>query len=428
VINAGTLEVGSVAYLGAAAAPVTFNGGTLQATASLYLTAPIVVGPNGGAFDTDGLDSAVAATITGSGALTVIDSTGSGGTLDLSNADASGFSGSLILASGLVVADGGGNLGSPGNSAIIFNGGGLRAGDSFAIASGQEIDVLAGGATFDADGYTLAIAASLGTIDDTSGAAGAVTVIDSSSQGSGVVRFSGDNLFQGATVSSGTLVVASPGGLADGAALTVGDWGTSISSGDSSSQTGQGMNALGRGNLGDDSPTAPTAPTAPASPTTPNDPGPLVSSILSADPTLIDADSVDFAVTFDEPVTGVTTADFGLVAAGPIGTVALVSGSGSQYTVTVDVAGSGTLGLSVLAGGTIVDAVGTPLAGASLASQQYIIDRQLWPRRRCSPAARRSVPARCSAPQGLRFTLKTRPCSIWWRACSPIRRPLIART
>jgi autotransporter-associated beta strand protein len=368
VINAGTLQVGSVAYLGAAAAPITFNGGTLQAAASLYLTAPIAVGPNGGTFDTDGLDSAVAATIAGSGALTVIDSTGSGGTLDLSNADASGFSGSLILGSGLVVADGGGNLGSPGNSAIIFNGGALRAGNSFAIAAGQEIDVLAGGATFDANGYTLAIAASLVTIDggDTSGAAGAVTVIDSSSQGSGVVRFSGDNLFQGATVSSGTLVVASPGGLADGAALTVGDWGSSISSGDSSSQTGQGMNALGPGSLGDDSPTAP------------NDPGPLVSLILCVDPTLIDADSVDFTVTFDEPVTGVTTADFGLVAAGPIATVAAVSGSGSQYTVTVDVTGSGTLGLSVLAGGTIVDAVGTPLAGASLASQQYIIDRQLY--------------------------------------------------
>ncbi|MGD9724304.1 MAG: FG-GAP repeat domain-containing protein [Pirellulales bacterium] len=75
--------------------------------------------------------------------------------------------------------------------------------------------------------------------------------------------------------------------------------------------------------------------------------------------------SADFAVTFTESVTGVDAADFVLAlggsaaAAGPI----VVSGSGSNYTVTVNgVTGAGSLGLNLRDDGSIRDVSNNPLA------------------------------------------------------------------
>ena len=63
---------------------------------------------------------------------------------------------------------------------------------------------------------------------------------------------------------------------------------------------------------------------------------------------LVDADSVVFSVAFNKSVTGVTPSDFAVDGNGVTGTVASVSGSGFQYTVTVSgVTGSGTLGLTI---------------------------------------------------------------------------------
>ncbi|MFZ5910658.1 MAG: hypothetical protein ACOYYU_11650 [Chloroflexota bacterium] len=60
--------------------------------------------------------------------------------------------------------------------------------------------------------------------------------------------------------------------------------------------------------------------------------------------------SVDYTVTFSEPVTGVDASDFVLTTSGLSGAeVSLVSDSGSRYTVTVAAGdGSGTLRLNLV--------------------------------------------------------------------------------
>ncbi|MBC7854412.1 MAG: hypothetical protein IAF94_13345, partial [Pirellulaceae bacterium] len=69
------------------------------------------------------------------------------------------------------------------------------------------------------------------------------------------------------------------------------------------------------------------------------------------------ASSVQFAVNFSEPVTGVDAADFRVVRSGSVASTSLaVSGAGSSYTVTVGgISGAGTLGLSLIDNDTIRD-------------------------------------------------------------------------
>ena len=94
--------------------------------------------------------------------------------------------------------------------------------------------------------------------------------------------------------------------------------------------------------------------------------------------------SVTYAVTFSEPVTGVTASDFQLALAG--GTTASsslvvspTSGYNSVYTVTVSgISGhGGTLGLNLVDNGSIVDQYGNQLANTSCtfaAQQTYATD------------------------------------------------------
>jgi pimeloyl-ACP methyl ester carboxylesterase len=87
--------------------------------------------------------------------------------------------------------------------------------------------------------------------------------------------------------------------------------------------------------------------------------------------------SVDFTVTFSEPVTGVDVSDFSLTTNDLTGeSVESVTGSGDTYTVTVNTgSGSGTIHLGVLDDDTIVDAVLTPLAGEFTSGETYAIDK-----------------------------------------------------
>ncbi len=111
-------------------------------------------------------------------------------------------------------------------------------------------------------------------------------------------------------------------------------------------------------------------------------PAVVSSNRAGASPTA--ATNVDFTVTFNEIVTGVNAADFGLTATGLVGSsVGAVSGSGTLYTVTVATgSGSGTIRLNVLDDDSIVDAVGNPLGaagagnGAFTSGQTYTIDRE----------------------------------------------------
>jgi len=97
---------------------------------------------------------------------------------------------------------------------------------------------------------------------------------------------------------------------------------------------------------------------------------PSIASITRADTNPTHAASVNFAVTFSEPVTGVNTSDFTPTVTGSIlggitgASVSGVTGSGTTYTVTVNTGtGSGTLRLDVSDDDTIVDAAGNPLGG-----------------------------------------------------------------
>jgi len=90
------------------------------------------------------------------------------------------------------------------------------------------------------------------------------------------------------------------------------------------------------------------------------------------------ASTVDFTVTFNEAVTGVTTTDFTPNATGIAGaTINGVTGSGTTYTVTVGTGTgtTGTLGCDVVTGGSIHDAAGNLFNTSFTAGQTYTIDR-----------------------------------------------------
>jgi hypothetical protein len=106
---------------------------------------------------------------------------------------------------------------------------------------------------------------------------------------------------------------------------------------------------------------------------------PTVVSVTRVNPNPTDLFSVDFTVTFSEPVTGVDTTgpdfdDFALDTFGltdPLITAVTVV-SETEYTVTVDTgSGNGTLGLDVLATGAIVDVSNNPLTEGFTGGETY---------------------------------------------------------
>jgi hypothetical protein len=96
---------------------------------------------------------------------------------------------------------------------------------------------------------------------------------------------------------------------------------------------------------------------------------PMLDSIVRANPDPTAAASVNFTVTFSEPVTGVDAADFSLTTTGIAGaSVTTVSGGPMAYNVTVSTgSGNGTLRLDVP-----VTATATDLSANSLADLPYI--------------------------------------------------------
>ncbi|MDP1847468.1 MAG: hypothetical protein Q8K79_06725 [Solirubrobacteraceae bacterium] len=95
--------------------------------------------------------------------------------------------------------------------------------------------------------------------------------------------------------------------------------------------------------------------------------GPTAAAIARVGSTLTNAGNVNWTVTFDEAVTGVTSADFALVRTGTVagGTISpTIVGSGTTYTVSATTGtGNGTLGLNLLDDDTIIDALTNPLGG-----------------------------------------------------------------
>ena len=110
---------------------------------------------------------------------------------------------------------------------------------------------------------------------------------------------------------------------------------------------------------------------------------PLVAaaSLLSANPS--NADSVDFLVTFSEPVTGVDIPDFSIDSPTMSGaSLTNITGSGHQYTVSVNTGvGEGALRLDFNDDDSVMDAAGNKPGGAGVgdgnfnAGEAYLMDR-----------------------------------------------------
>jgi len=109
---------------------------------------------------------------------------------------------------------------------------------------------------------------------------------------------------------------------------------------------------------------------------------PTVVSVTRTSANPSKAVSVNYLVTFSEPVYGVDSGDFTFTLSGVTGaTVTSVGGSGATRTVTVNTgSGNGTLQLDLTDNNTIVDYAINPLGGAgagngNFAGQAYIVDK-----------------------------------------------------
>lgn len=103
---------------------------------------------------------------------------------------------------------------------------------------------------------------------------------------------------------------------------------------------------------------------------------PAVTSINRVGTAISNATSVQYAVTFDSSVTGVSVGDFQLTGTGAAtGTISSVTGSGTTYTVTVNsISGDGTLRLDLKNAGTgIADSAGNAAPGYT-SGQSYTFD------------------------------------------------------
>ncbi|MGV3485438.1 MAG: hypothetical protein ACO1RT_13555, partial [Planctomycetaceae bacterium] len=94
---------------------------------------------------------------------------------------------------------------------------------------------------------------------------------------------------------------------------------------------------------------------------------PTVTSITRVGPSPTNAASIDFVVTFSEPVVTVSPSDFNLTTSGVTGAnITQVVGSGSDYTISVTTGSSdGTIRLDAVSGGTLRDLHGNELGAAA---------------------------------------------------------------
>lgn len=102
---------------------------------------------------------------------------------------------------------------------------------------------------------------------------------------------------------------------------------------------------------------------------------PTVISISSANTSPTNAASVDFSVTFSEPVSGVDLADFTLVTSTGA-TLTNITGSGASYLVSVSTGiGNDTLRLDFIDNDTVFDLAGNATASGFNSGGSYTVDR-----------------------------------------------------
>jgi CSLREA domain-containing protein len=101
---------------------------------------------------------------------------------------------------------------------------------------------------------------------------------------------------------------------------------------------------------------------------------PVVQSITRASANPTNAASVEFTVTFSEPVVSVDTTNFTLTTTGGVtgASILAVSGPSDIYTVSVDTgSGDGTIRLDLLDDDTIVDNANNPLGGTGIGNGDF---------------------------------------------------------
>jgi autotransporter-associated beta strand protein len=183
LFKSGTLNVTSDSMLGTGG--LEFNGGALQAGASLTDSRNVVLDSLGGTFDSAGTTSTFSGLITGGGALTKISS----GTLILTGANT--YTGGTVINGGVLAVYNDGNLGDT-VSSITLNGGVLQMLGAFATNRSVVLGMSSG--TIDTNGFN----------DSFTGAftgAGGLTKI-----GAGILTLGGANSYTGGTfVNGGTL-------------------------------------------------------------------------------------------------------------------------------------------------------------------------------------------------------------------------------
>jgi len=102
---------------------------------------------------------------------------------------------------------------------------------------------------------------------------------------------------------------------------------------------------------------------------------PTTTAIAMTNRSPTSASTVNWNVTFSEPVLDVTAANFSLASTGPTASITSVTGSGSSWILTADTgSGDGTLGLDLSNPTGITDYEGNPLAGPTT-GDVYSIDR-----------------------------------------------------
>jgi autotransporter-associated beta strand protein len=197
-VSAGALIASSDSVLGATTGGLTLAGGTLRFASQFNLAATrgVVLGAGGGVIDTNGFDTALSQTVSGTGGLTK-----SGpGTLTLSAANS--YSGATTIQSGTLALDGNGSIAA--SSGVVDN----ATFDISTTNTGTTIQSLSGNGAVVLGDKTLTISNASGEFSGTIAGSGALVLTGGSE------ILSGDSSYTGGTT------------IATGATLQIGNGGT----------------------------------------------------------------------------------------------------------------------------------------------------------------------------------------------------------